>query len=91
MRRILSFCVVLTIALLAAAAFAQTRNTIAPSGQQVRGGADGSGDGVQERAYDPRGNEARQPERSEGNEDDLDINEGDDGTGGGSASQGGHN
>ena len=27
----------------------------------------------------------------EGNEDDLDINEGDDGTGGGSASQGGGN
>lgn len=43
---------------------------------------DGSGAAVEERAHDPRANTAAQPERSEGNEDDLDLNEGDDGNNG---------
>jgi hypothetical protein len=44
---------------------------------------------VQKRARDPNANTATQPEQREGNEDDLEINSGDDGTGNSGASQGG--
>lgn len=90
MHRRIAVALFACIILATMAAAAQTRggDALAPTGTVVEEG-DGSGGEVDERAYDPRGNEAAQPERNEGNEDDLDINSWDDGTSGG-ASQGGN-
>jgi hypothetical protein len=72
---------VLALIAVASVASAQTR-TVAPSVTDVEAAEEGSGAAVQERAFDPRGNTAAQPERSEGNEDEGDLNGGDDGNNG---------
>lgn len=70
MKKFLSFVLAASILALPTFAAAQRRATteVAPTTQPT---GEGSGGEVQERAYDPRGNEQRQPERNEGNEDDL--------------------
>jgi hypothetical protein len=74
------FIVVLCL-LIPSIAIGQTRS-VAPASTDMEAAAEGSGDAVEERAHNPRANTAVQPERSEGNEDDLDQNEGDDGNNG---------
>jgi hypothetical protein len=75
--------VVALLALIAVASVASAQSrAVAPSATEVDAARDGSGAAVQERAFDPRGNTAAQPERSEGNEDEGDLNEGDDGNNG---------
>jgi hypothetical protein len=86
MKRVLSVTFVSLLLAFSAVVVAQTRGSAPTTAPTIAPGA-GEGTGaVQERAVDPRNtsNEARQPDRSEGNEDD--INDGDDsnthGTGG---------
>ena len=85
---IAGFVALSAVASLTASAQTRTRAAAAEA-VVVETGGEGSGEAVQERAYDPRSNEAAQPEPSEGNEDERDINSGDDGNGG-SESQGGN-
>ncbi|MCA9561987.1 MAG: hypothetical protein KC561_00795 [Myxococcales bacterium] len=86
LRRYIASLSVLFLLVVAGLAFGQTRSTVAPA-QVTTPAIEGTGTTVQERAVNPYANEERQPERSEGNEDDLDINSGDDGSSGGSETQ----
>lgn len=89
MKRVLSVTFVSLLLAFSAVVVAQTRSTAPTTAPTIAptGGGAGEGTGaVQERAVDPRATsgEARQPERNEGSEDD--VNDGDDnsiyGTGG---------
>lgn len=77
---------VAALLLASTSAMAQSRRAAPAATQTIsEGSAEGSGEAVLERAHNPNANTAVQPERSEGNEDDIDQNEGDDsnnGTGG---------